>query len=65
MKTEGSLLCSQQLAIRPYPQPVESSPHPHTLFLSVSFKNLSLIYAHFSKILNFWNGIKIVLFKYC
>jgi len=31
MDTEGSLPCSQESAIRPYPEPDESSPQFHTL----------------------------------
>jgi len=33
MEPEGSLPCSQQPATGLYPEPVESSPHPLTLFL--------------------------------
>jgi hypothetical protein len=32
MEPEGSLLCSQEPAIGPYPEPDESSPDPHTVF---------------------------------
>jgi hypothetical protein len=32
METEGSLLCSQEPATCPYPEPNESNPHPQTLF---------------------------------
>jgi hypothetical protein len=32
MEPEGSLLCSQQPAIGPYPEADESSPHPPTAF---------------------------------
>jgi hypothetical protein len=33
MEPEGSLLRWQETAAEPYPEPVESSPHFHTLFL--------------------------------
>jgi hypothetical protein len=33
MELEGSLLRSQDLAIEPYPEPAESSTHPHTRLL--------------------------------
>jgi len=32
-KSEGLLLCSQELATGPYPEPDESSPHPYNLFI--------------------------------
>jgi hypothetical protein len=32
MEPEGSLLCSQEPATCPYPEPKESNPHPQTLF---------------------------------
>jgi len=32
-KTEGSLPCSQRPATCPYPEPDESNPQPHILFL--------------------------------
>jgi hypothetical protein len=32
MEPEGSLPSSQEPATDPYPEPVESSPHPPTLF---------------------------------
>jgi hypothetical protein len=31
-ESQGSLLCSQEPAIGPYPEPEESSPHPSILF---------------------------------
>jgi hypothetical protein len=37
MEPEGSLLCSQQPATVPYPEPDESSPHPPTIFPQDSF----------------------------
>jgi hypothetical protein len=37
MELEGSLLCSQELATGPHPEPDESSPHVPTLFLTDSF----------------------------
>jgi hypothetical protein len=33
MEPEGSLPCSQKPTIGPHPEPDESSPHPHVLFL--------------------------------
>jgi hypothetical protein len=33
MELEGSLRCSQEPAIDPHPEPDESNPHPHTLYL--------------------------------
>jgi hypothetical protein len=32
MEPKGSLLCSQEPATCPYPEPNESNPHPQTLF---------------------------------
>jgi hypothetical protein len=32
MEPKDSLPCTQEPAIVSYPEPVESSPHPHTLF---------------------------------
>jgi len=37
MEPESSLPCSRELSIGPYPEPVESSPHPHTLFFKIHF----------------------------
>jgi hypothetical protein len=32
MEPEGSSPCSQEPATCPYPEPIESNPHPQTLF---------------------------------
>jgi hypothetical protein len=37
MKPESSLLCSQEPATSPHPDPGESNPHPSTLFPSDQF----------------------------
>jgi hypothetical protein len=34
MGLEGLLLCPYESAIISHPEPDESSPHPHTIFLS-------------------------------
>jgi hypothetical protein len=36
MEPDGSLRCSQKPAIGPYPEPDESSPHPHTYFFKIT-----------------------------
>jgi hypothetical protein len=41
MKAEDSLPRSQQPATGPYPEPDESSSHPHMLFISGSFRYYS------------------------
>jgi hypothetical protein len=33
MEPEGQLPCSKDLASRRHPEPDESSPHPHTVFV--------------------------------
>jgi hypothetical protein len=37
MEPKGALPCSQEPAIRPYPEPDQSSPHHPILFLKVPF----------------------------
>jgi DNA topoisomerase VI subunit B len=37
MEPEGSLQYLQQPANGPYPEPDESSPHPHTIFIKDLF----------------------------
>jgi hypothetical protein len=37
MKTEILLLCSEEPATGPYPEPDDSSPHPQTLFRQGTF----------------------------
>jgi hypothetical protein len=37
METEGSLPCSQQAGIGPYPQPDESSLQPHNILIQYPF----------------------------
>jgi hypothetical protein len=43
MKPEASILCSQEPATGPYPQPDESSPQSKTLFKIVRFQFLTAV----------------------
>jgi hypothetical protein len=43
MEPEGSLQCSQESAIGPYPEPDESSPYCATLFLEIHFNILQTV----------------------
>jgi hypothetical protein len=54
MEPEGSLPCSQEPASSPYPEPDESTPQPHTLFLiNVSvFQVVSTLQDFLIRILN-------------
>jgi len=52
MEPEGSLLCSQQPSIGPYPEPDESSPQSPTLFPEDLVQYYPAIYAQV-----FWVGL--------
>jgi len=49
MEAEGSLLCSQQLVIFPYPESCETSLYPHFQCLEGPFQDYSLVYIQSSK----------------
>jgi len=44
METQVSLLCSQQSAIGPYPEPDKSIPHSHSMFLQDPYIKIFEIY---------------------
>jgi hypothetical protein len=53
--TEGSLLCSQDPAIGPYPESDESSPYPPTLFPYDQFYEKRLCY----KSMGYYNACRL------
>lgn len=53
MEPGNPLSCSKKATTGPYPEPDESIPHPHTLFLYSTFYCFSPIDAYFSLVISF------------